>query len=70
MTHEIECPTCDGHGPADCVRCHGVGWCAPNQDELDAMAENQAEDRSSGEPPVTMQEQYEAARRQKQGLRR
>lgn len=70
MIDEIECPTCDGHGPADCPRCQGEGWCAPNQDEIDAMAERQAEDAASGEPPRTMQEQYIDAWMLKQELRR
>jgi len=70
MIDEIECPSCDGHGPADCRRCQGEGWCAPTQDELDAMAESQAEDAASGEPPMTVQEMYERAYELKQALRR
>lgn len=70
MIDEIECPACDGHGPADCTRCHGDGWCPPTYDEIADMAERQAEDAATGEPPVTMQEQYIDAWTMKQALRR
>lgn len=53
----------------DCEECNGTGWREPTEDELADMAERQAEDAASGEPPVTMQEQYEAAHRQKRELR-
>ncbi|AMU89942.1 hypothetical protein ATM17_12935 [Sphingopyxis macrogoltabida] len=53
-----------------CPACDGKGWRAPTDDELANMAERQAEDAASGEPPVSMQEHYEAAWRQKQELRR
>jgi hypothetical protein len=53
-----------------CPDCGGKGWRAPTDDELAEMAEAQAEDAASGEPPVSVQEMYEAAYRLKQELRR
>ena len=80
---EIECPDCDGEGwtlkrnlslgpglyEHDCEACKGHGWRSMTDDELDAAAERQAEDAMS-EPPVTMQEDYERAQRQRRELRR
>lgn len=54
----------------NCAACVGEGWRAPTDDELADMAERQAEDAASGEPPVTMQEQYIDAWTMKQALRR
>jgi hypothetical protein len=54
----------------ECEDCGGRGWRAPTDDELADMAERQAEDAASGEPPVTMQEQYIDAWHLKQALRR
>lgn len=54
----------------NCESCDGKGWRAPTEDELADMAESQAEDRASGEPPMSAQEMYEAAYRLKQELRR
>lgn len=80
MADEIECRDCQGHGwrllpfsvdeSAPCPDCNGEGWRAPTDDELADMAERQAEDAASGEPPVTVQEQYIDAWTQKQALRR
>lgn len=83
---EIECPQCDGWGStvvksasglmtfrtADdhCPACNGTGWRAPTDDELSDMAERQAEDAASGEPPMTVQEMYEKAYELKRELRR
>lgn len=53
-----------------CPDCNGKGWRAPTEDEIAEMAERQAEDRATGEPPVTVQEMYEAAYELKQALRR
>lgn len=53
-----------------CPDCNGKGWREPTDDELADMAERQAEDAASGEPPRTMQEQYIDAWTMKQALRR
>lgn len=53
----------------NCTACDGEGWRAPTDDEIAEMAEAQAEDAASGEPPVTMQEQYIDAWTLKQALR-
>lgn len=54
----------------NCAACGGEGWRAPTDDELVGMAERQAEDAASGEPPRTMQEQYIDAWMLKQAVRR
>lgn len=79
MIDEIECPDCQGHGwrmlpfsaddAAPCPDCNGEGWRAPTDDELADMAERQAEDAASGEPPITVQVMYEAAYELKRSLR-
>lgn len=53
----------------ECEECGGKGWRAPTDDELSDMAERQAEDAASGEPPMTVQEMYERAYALKQALR-
>lgn len=53
----------------NCHACGGEGWRAPTDDELADMAERQAEDAASGEPPMTVQEMYEAAYELKRTLR-
>ena len=75
---EIEWPDCQGHGwrmdpfkPDDghhCPDCHGAGWREMTDAELEAAAEQQAEDAMS-EPAPTLNEQYRAAWDQKQELR-
>lgn len=80
---DIECKRCDGNGwverrnprlgsgvyQEDCPDCLGHGWRPMTQDELDDAAADAFSDLCEGEPPVTMQEQYEAAARQKRELR-
>lgn len=64
---------CCGNGIDDteeCDFCRGQGWRAATDDELANMAEAQAEDAASGEPPMSVQEMYEAAYRLKMELRR
>lgn len=82
---EIECPDCRGNGwlprrwgfnsrvqlsEEDCPHCQGYGYRPMTQDEIDDAAADAFSDMCEGEPPVTMQERYEAAWRQKQELRR
>ena len=55
----VECPVCLGHGERPMT-----------QDELDEAAEAAWERAQEGEPPISAQEQYEAAWKQKQELRR
>lgn len=54
----------------ECGACSGEGWREPTADELADMAERQAEDAASGEPPRTLHEQYIDAWQLKQALRR
>lgn len=81
---DIECKLCDGNGwierrnprlgpgiyQEDCPDCLGEGWRPMTQDEIDDAAADAFSDMCEGEPPVTMQEQHQAAWRQKQELRR
>ncbi|MGV1682880.1 hypothetical protein [Sphingopyxis sp. NJF-3] len=84
-TPEIECTACNGNGwlprrwafnsrvqltEEDCPHCNATGYRPMTQDEIDDAAADAFSDMCEGEPPVTMQEQYEAAWRQKQELRR
>lgn len=65
-TPEIECPKCDNlgfmwpFGPI-CSECDGKGWRPMSDDELADAAERQEHDRIHGEPPVSVQEQYQRA---------
>ena len=64
---------CCGKGTDEkesCEFCQGQGWREMTADEESDAAERQAEDRASGEPPMSVQEMYEAAYRLKQELRR
>lgn len=54
----------------ECEACNGKGWRAMTEDEADAAAEAAWDRAQEGEPPITMQERYEAAWKQKQELRR
>lgn len=54
---------------APCPACNGIGWRPMNENELDAAAEQQAEDAMS-EPPMSLDEQHRRAWDQKQELRR
>lgn len=81
---EIECPDCDGHGwiaqrcpslgrgyfEVTCTACNGHGWRAMTQDEIDDAAADAFSDMCEGEPPVTMQERYQAAWREHQEAHR
>lgn len=74
---DVECTTCAGTGEVysshecmkDCPDCCGHGWRPMTDDELDAAAEQQAENAMS-EPPMSLDEQHRAAWEQKQELRR
>ncbi len=68
MTHEpeIECRECHGLG---CPECAFEGWRLMSEDERDDAAEAQEQDRISGEPPMSLDEQHAAAWREKQALR-
>ena len=82
--HEIECTDCDGYGftmkrnlslgtrvyEHTCAACNGHGWGAMTGDEEADAAEEQFRLMTEGEPPLTVQEAYEQAFQQKQGLRR
>ena len=54
----------------DCPECHGAGWRPMTQDEIDDAAADAFSDMFEGEPPMSMQEAYEAAFQQKQELRK
>jgi len=54
----------------DCPECLGHGWRPMTQDELDDAAADAFSDMCEGEPPITMQERYEADARQKRELGR
>lgn len=84
MTHylngfvlDVECSTCAGTGEIynshecmkDCPACSGRGWRPMTADEIEAAAEAAFSDGCEGEPPVSAQERYEAAVRQRQALR-
>lgn len=82
-TPEIEYPECDGEGftmkrlprvggglyEVNCEACNGMGWRAMTEDEEADAAEEQHRLMCEGEAPMSMQEAYEAAFRQKQELR-
>lgn len=80
MTTEIECHDCDGWGfippvkrmgeTLDCEHCNGTGWREETDEEAADRSADAYSDMCEGEPPLSMQEQYEAAWRQKQELRR
>ena len=62
-----------GAGPGDftlpCEACGGRGWRAMTEDEETDAAEEQFRLMMEGEAPLSMQEAYEQAFQQKQGLR-
>ncbi len=80
---DIECKLCDGNGwiercnpqlgrgvyQEDCPDCCGHGWRPMTQDEIDDAAADAFSDMCEGEPPISAQELYEAAWKQKQELR-
>lgn len=79
MNDLIECPECCGNGQTIgpnggediiCPLCQGEGWRETTQDELDDMAADAFSDMCESEPPITMQEKYEQAARQKRELDR
>lgn len=57
--YTVECPDCCGHG-----------WRPMSDEEMDQAAEDAFSDMSEGEPPVTAQERYERAWKEKQELRK
>lgn len=75
VTHEIECPECDGNGwvgkrlprlgggvhEVTCEHCSGHGWRPMAQAEIDDAAADAFSDMCEGEPPVTLAEQHRAA---------
>jgi DnaJ-class molecular chaperone len=80
FTPDTECTRCDGNGwlprrwsfnsrvqltEEDCPDCGGHGWRAMTPDEIDDAAADAFSNMCEGEPPVTMQERYEAAWREK-----
>jgi DnaJ-class molecular chaperone len=82
---EIECRDCDGNGEKllnwtfqnrlhrtveQCPACNGKGWREATEEEANDMAADAFSDMCEGEPPLTSQERYEAAWKQKQELRR
>ncbi len=82
FTNEIECPECEGEGrfwnnadptsgqSVDCDACNGHGWREMTEEEANDAAANAWSDLCESEPPITMQERYEAAAKQKRELRR
>lgn len=79
---DVECSACGGEGeiywpnsqdPASsieiCPDCNGMGWRAMTEDEEADAAEEQYRLMCEGEAPMSMQEAYEVAFRQKQELR-
>lgn len=83
FTPDVECTDCDGNGftmkrqprlgrglyEVDCETCCGHGWRPMTQDEMDDAAADAFSDMCEGEPPISAQERYEAAARQKRELR-
>lgn len=85
MSSTVQCNECRGEGGAlfqahgegaletlewrDCIHCNGSSEC-DCRDCNDAADEAAWERAQEGEPPLSAQEQYEAAWRQKQELRR
>ena len=75
---EIECPDCEGLGfvppphrmgeTTDCEPCGGTGWREMTEDEANAAAADAYSDMCEGEPPFSVQEQYERAAEQKRKL--
>ncbi len=55
---QIECPSCKARG---CPECAFEGWREMTDDELADAAEAQEQDRISGEPPITLDEQHARA---------
>lgn len=79
LASEIECHECCGNGqilgPKSgediiCPHCNGAGWRPETEDEADARAEAAYDRQFEGEPPLSAQERYEIAWKQKQELRR
>lgn len=85
MTDSFEskarCTECDGEGriwnnadptsgqSADCEHCSGSGECGCD-DCVSTASENAFSDMCESEPPISAQERYEAAAREKRELRR
>lgn len=81
---DIECTACHGDGhilkraprlgrglyEITCEECLGHGWRPMTQDEIDDAAADAFSDMCEGEPPISAQERYEAAYREKQGARK
>jgi hypothetical protein len=53
----------------DCEHCHGTGECACDEC-VNTAAENAFSDMCESEPPLSADERYQAAARQKRELRR
>lgn len=79
---EIECTDCDGNGwtarrlplvggglhEVNCAACNGNGWREETEDEANDRAADAYSDMCESEPPISMQERYEMAARQKREL--
>lgn len=81
---DIECTACHGDGhilkraprlgrglfEITCEECLGHGWRPMTQDEIDDAAADAFSDMCEGEPPISAQERYEAAYREKREAHR